>query len=215
MNLLLEQAVQFFDEYRYSRAFASLSKFVQKTLFVYLLFGPYKGTQKYAMMVETLFYQYLPSIVGAIVPFFSIADTIFHAAFVAFSYLVQTATYNAPYTDEVAIRILLNLLKIKENYTSSRPISWNLIGAGISASIAKRVATSPDFYGSFGLLVDGLTPDGSATEGRNYPAEFTGRRHNIINVRTSSIFSTDLMFFSTGFSKTVICAGESASSARS
>ena len=163
---------------------------------VYLLFGPYKGTQKYAMMVETLFYQYLPSIVGAIVPFFSIVDTFFHAAFVAFSYLVQTATYNAPYTDEVAIRILLNLLKIKENYTSSRPISWNLIGAGISASIAKRVATLPDFYGSFGLLVDGLTPDGSTTEGRNNAVEFTGRRHNIINVRTSSIFSTYKQYFS-------------------
>ena len=163
---------------------------------VYLLFGTYKGIQKYAMMVETLFCQYLPFIVGAIVPFFSIADKFFHIIFVYMNYYRQASIYNVPYTDEVAIRILLNLLKIKENYTSSRPISWNLIGAGISASIAKRVATLPEFYGSFGLLVDGLTPDGSAIEGRKNVAELASRRHNIINVRTSSIFSTDEQYFS-------------------
>ena len=38
-------------------------------------------------------------------------------------------------------------------------------------------------------------PDGSATEGRNF-VEFTGRSHNIINIRTNSIFSTDEPYFS-------------------
>ena len=92
---------------------------------MYLLFGTYKGIQRYAMMIETLFNQYLPSIVGAIVPFFSIADKIFHQLFVCLSYMQQTAIYNAPYTDVLSITIQRELHDFKENYTFSKPLTLN------------------------------------------------------------------------------------------
>ena len=177
---------------------SSLSADSKEAINAYVLFGPAKGASNYAMMVETMFYQYLPTIVELIVPFFSIVDSLLHDLFVFTSYFVQTATFNSPYTDQVAIKCMLSIIDILNLNENAGKFSMNLIGAGIGASVAKRIATHQLFQGSFGLLVDGFTADASTSEGRNQ-AKFSGLKHNIINVYTSSIFSASEKYFTVNY----------------
>ena len=176
----------------------SLSGTSTKAINAYVLFGPAKGASNYAMMVETMFYQYLPTIVQLIVPFFSIVDSFLHDLFIFMSYFLQTATFNSPYTDQVAIKCMLSLIDSLNLKQNAGKFNINLIGAGIGASVAKRIATHQLFTGSFGLLVDGFTADASTSEGRNQ-AKFTGLKHNIINVFTSSIFSASEKYWTANY----------------